>query len=318
MVGTDFSERMLELARAKAAAGRWQAPRCDSRPRTRSQLPYDDGCFDAATVGFGARNFVDLRARPAEMGRVVKRGGRVVVLEITTPTRPPLSYFFELWFDRVGSGAWPARRRPGGLQLPAELGRRFPRPRRAGGADVAAQGCARSGTSRDRGRHHRAARRDGRVMTIAGAVQAVVDLGGEPVLSLLDAVERRMAELAGGHGALLARYAGETISAGGKRLRPLLVGLAAGAPPPESDGLVRAAVAVELVHARDAGPRRRARRIVAAPRPPDRVRGGRPRPRHRHRRSAVLACVRRAGVIRLGRGGADPVAGDAASWRRAS
>ena len=85
--------------------------------------------------------------------------------------------------------------------------------------------------------------------TTGGAVQAVVDLGGEPVQSLLDAVERRMGELADGHGALLARYAGETISAGGKRLRPLLVGVAAGAPPPESDGLLRAAVAVELVHA---------------------------------------------------------------------
>src|SRR2546421_6950502 len=90
---------------------------------------------------------------------------------------------------------------------------------------------------------------EGGVTTTGGAVQAVVDLGGEPVQSLLDAVERRMAELAEGHGALLARYAGETISAGGKRLRPLLVGLAAGAPPPESDGLLRAAVAVELVHA---------------------------------------------------------------------
>src|SRR3989440_8571544 len=89
---------------------------------------------------------------------------------------------------------------------------------------------------------------EGGVTTTGGAVQAVVDLGGEPVQSLLDAVERRMAELAEGHGALLARYAGETISAGGKRLRPLLVGLAAGAPPPESDGLLRAAVAVELVH----------------------------------------------------------------------
>jgi geranylgeranyl pyrophosphate synthase len=86
-------------------------------------------------------------------------------------------------------------------------------------------------------------------VTTGGAVQAVVDLGGQPVLSLLDRVERRMAELAGGHGALLARYAGETIAAGGKRLRPLLVGLAAGAPPPESDGLLHAAVAVELVHA---------------------------------------------------------------------
>jgi geranylgeranyl pyrophosphate synthase len=47
---------------------------------------------------------------------------------------------------------------------------------------------------------------------------------------------------------MLARFAGQTIAAGGKRLRPLLVFLAAGAPPPESDGLLGAAVAVELVH----------------------------------------------------------------------
>jgi geranylgeranyl pyrophosphate synthase len=86
-------------------------------------------------------------------------------------------------------------------------------------------------------------------VSTGGAVQAVVDLGGEPVLSLLDGVERRMAELVSGHGPLLARYAGQTIAAGGKRLRPLLVGLAAGAPPPESEGLLHAAVAVELVHA---------------------------------------------------------------------
>jgi geranylgeranyl pyrophosphate synthase len=82
----------------------------------------------------------------------------------------------------------------------------------------------------------------------AAAVQAVVDAGGEAVPRLMDRVEQRMAELARGHGATLAQYAGDTISAGGKRLRPLLVCLAAGAPPPETDGLVRAAVAVELVH----------------------------------------------------------------------
>ena len=78
--------------------------------------------------------------------------------------------------------------------------------------------------------------------------QAVVDAGGEELTRIMDRVERRMAELAAGHGAVLARYAGDTISAGGKRLRPLLVCIAAGAPPPETDGLVRAAVAVELVH----------------------------------------------------------------------
>jgi geranylgeranyl pyrophosphate synthase len=80
------------------------------------------------------------------------------------------------------------------------------------------------------------------------AVQAVFDVSGDAVPRLMERVEERMAALAGGHGPALARYAGETIAAGGKRLRPLLVCLAAGVPPPETDELVRAAVAVELVH----------------------------------------------------------------------
>jgi geranylgeranyl pyrophosphate synthase len=80
------------------------------------------------------------------------------------------------------------------------------------------------------------------------AVQAVVDAGGAVVTRLMDRIEQRMAELAAGHGPLLARYAGDTIASGGKRLRPLLVCVAAGAPPPETDELVGAAVAVELVH----------------------------------------------------------------------
>jgi demethylmenaquinone methyltransferase / 2-methoxy-6-polyprenyl-1,4-benzoquinol methylase len=65
------------------------------------ELPYADDRFDAATVGFGARNFADLPRGLTEMARVVRPGGRVVVLEITTPTRPPLSTFFRVWFDRV-------------------------------------------------------------------------------------------------------------------------------------------------------------------------------------------------------------------------
>jgi octaprenyl-diphosphate synthase len=82
----------------------------------------------------------------------------------------------------------------------------------------------------------------------AAAVRAVVDAGGEEIVRIMSRVERRMAELAGSHGAFLAHYAGDTIAAGGKRLRPLLVCLAAGAPPPETVGLARAAVAVELIH----------------------------------------------------------------------
>jgi demethylmenaquinone methyltransferase / 2-methoxy-6-polyprenyl-1,4-benzoquinol methylase len=94
VVGSDFSERMLELARAKADD-------VDFEQANALDLPYENGSFDAATVGFGARNFSDLARGLAEMARVVRPGGRVVVLEITTPERPPLSWFFRMWFDRV-------------------------------------------------------------------------------------------------------------------------------------------------------------------------------------------------------------------------
>jgi demethylmenaquinone methyltransferase/2-methoxy-6-polyprenyl-1,4-benzoquinol methylase len=94
VVGSDFSEGMLDLARAKAGDVRWEHGNALA-------LPYDDDEFDAATVGFGARNFSDLAQGLREMTRVVRPGGRVVVLEITTPQRPPLSTFFRLWFDRV-------------------------------------------------------------------------------------------------------------------------------------------------------------------------------------------------------------------------
>jgi geranylgeranyl pyrophosphate synthase len=77
----------------------------------------------------------------------------------------------------------------------------------------------------------------------------VLAAGGTELARLMDQVEARMRELTGAHGALLARHAGETIAAGGKRLRPLLVCLAAGVPAPPRAGLVRAAVAVELIHA---------------------------------------------------------------------
>jgi demethylmenaquinone methyltransferase / 2-methoxy-6-polyprenyl-1,4-benzoquinol methylase len=94
VVGMDFSEAMLELARQKA-------PEVNFEPGNALELGYADGEFEAATVGFGARNFADLRQGLSEMARVVRPGGRVVVLEITTPERPPLSWFFRLWFDRL-------------------------------------------------------------------------------------------------------------------------------------------------------------------------------------------------------------------------
>jgi demethylmenaquinone methyltransferase/2-methoxy-6-polyprenyl-1,4-benzoquinol methylase len=119
---------MLTLAREKAA-DRVLDARVRFEAANALALPYADGEFDAATVGFGARNFSDLERGLREMARVVRPGGRVVVLEITTPTRPPLSSFFEVWFDRVV----PALGRLAGdaqaySYLPSSV-RRFPGPR---------------------------------------------------------------------------------------------------------------------------------------------------------------------------------------------
>jgi demethylmenaquinone methyltransferase / 2-methoxy-6-polyprenyl-1,4-benzoquinol methylase len=118
VVGSDFSEGMLDLARVKGERALRDIPGAHqagvhngSSPSAPAslrfewgdalELPYPDDAFDAATVGFGARNFSDLALGLREMVRVVRPGGRIVVLEMTTPTRPPLSLFYRVWFDRV-------------------------------------------------------------------------------------------------------------------------------------------------------------------------------------------------------------------------
>jgi len=83
----------------------------------------------------------------------------------------------------------------------------------------------------------------------AESVQAVVAAGGVETGLVMQRVEERMVALAAGYGTALTRHANDTLSAGGKRLRPLLVCIAAGVPVVGTDPLVRAAVAVELVHA---------------------------------------------------------------------
>ena len=131
VTGSDFAPAMLEIARRKAPGLTFEAGDA-------LELSYPDGSFDAATVGFGARNFADLDRGLREMTRVVKPGGRVVVLEITTPQKPPLSWFFRAWFDH----AVPALGRVAGdpdayTYLPSSV-RRFPGPEELAGRMAAA------------------------------------------------------------------------------------------------------------------------------------------------------------------------------------
>ncbi len=118
VTGLDFSGEMLVRARRKSNTIEWVQGDVLA-------LPYADGTFDAATVGFGIRNVADLDAGLRELRRVLRPGGRLAILEITQP-RGPLKPFFSLWFDRIVPLL--GRVLPGGkayTYLPASV-RRFP------------------------------------------------------------------------------------------------------------------------------------------------------------------------------------------------
>jgi demethylmenaquinone methyltransferase / 2-methoxy-6-polyprenyl-1,4-benzoquinol methylase len=125
VTGLDFSGEMLARARRKSDTIAWVQGDLLA-------LPFEDGSFDAATVGFGARNVADLELALRELRRVLRTGGSLAILEITQP-RGPLKPFFSLWFDRIVPLL--GRLLPGGkayTYLPASV-RRFP-----GAEDLAA------------------------------------------------------------------------------------------------------------------------------------------------------------------------------------
>lgn len=118
VTGLDFSPAMLERARRKSSSIEWVEG-------DMLALPFADGTFDSATVGFGVRNVSDLERGVAELHRVLRPGGRLAILEITHP-RGVLRPFFSLWFERIVPLL--GRVLPGGrayTYLPASV-RRFP------------------------------------------------------------------------------------------------------------------------------------------------------------------------------------------------
>jgi demethylmenaquinone methyltransferase/2-methoxy-6-polyprenyl-1,4-benzoquinol methylase len=92
VVGLDFAPEMLAVARAKSPVVDWVEGDALA-------LPFADNEFAATTVGFGVRNLSDLERGFGEMARVVRPGGKVVCLELTTPPAP-IRPFSQLWTDR--------------------------------------------------------------------------------------------------------------------------------------------------------------------------------------------------------------------------
>jgi demethylmenaquinone methyltransferase / 2-methoxy-6-polyprenyl-1,4-benzoquinol methylase len=94
IVGADFVQRMLRLGRRKS--DRLSPVNADAL-----SLPFPDRTFDGAMVGWGMRNLMDLDAGLREAARVLKQGGRLVILEMSLPPNPWLRGIYQFYFRRV-------------------------------------------------------------------------------------------------------------------------------------------------------------------------------------------------------------------------
>lgn len=98
VVGVDFAEPMLDIGREKAARDGLDIT---LEHGDGTDLPYDDDSFDAVTIAYGLRNFADYRAGLGEFHRVLRPGGKVVILEFPPPRTGPLGRLFRLYFRRI-------------------------------------------------------------------------------------------------------------------------------------------------------------------------------------------------------------------------
>lgn len=100
IVGADFCPEMVELGQAKVAESPY-ANRITLRVAPCEDLPFPDNTFDSITIAFGIRNVVDRRLGLAEMWRVLKPGGRIIILEFSTPRSQIFRQIYYFYFRRV-------------------------------------------------------------------------------------------------------------------------------------------------------------------------------------------------------------------------
>lgn len=124
--GIDLSEGMMKIGREKILAAGVQA---DMVQGDCEDLPYQEGTFDRISVGFGVRNFEHLETGLKEMQRVLKKGGKLVILELSVPKNPIFRWCYKLYFLKVlpAIGGWISGDRGAYEYLPASV-LRFPAP----------------------------------------------------------------------------------------------------------------------------------------------------------------------------------------------
>lgn len=128
VTGIDLSEEMLAVARRKVEA-RGLSSRIQLKAGDAEQLPVADGSFDTVTVAFGVRNFGDLDAGLRELHRVLRDGGKVVILEFSRPQNRLFRALYEWYAYRIlpRIGGWISHDRRAYEYLPASVGE-FPLP----------------------------------------------------------------------------------------------------------------------------------------------------------------------------------------------
>lgn len=100
ITGADFCREMVELGQEKVASSPY-AGRIDFQVAPCEALPFADSTFDSVTIAFGIRNVVDRRLGLAEMRRVLKPGGRLIILEFSTPRSALFRQIYYFYFRRL-------------------------------------------------------------------------------------------------------------------------------------------------------------------------------------------------------------------------
>ena len=100
LVGADISEGMMDIGRKKVKAQGLDEIISFAKEDCLA-LSYDDASFDAVTAAFGIRNFADLDKGLSEMCRVLKPGGHLSIVELTTPVSFPMKQLFHIYSHTV-------------------------------------------------------------------------------------------------------------------------------------------------------------------------------------------------------------------------